>query len=42
MQQKRKISNKQPNLSSKGIIKRTNKAKSQQKEWNNKDQRTNE
>ena len=37
----RKISNKQPNIPSKGIIKRTNKAQSQQKEGNNKDYREN-
>ena len=41
-QETRKISNKQPNVPSKGIRKRrTNKAQSQQKEGNNKDQRGN-
>ena len=41
-QETRKISNKQPNLPSKDIRKRrTNKAQSQQKEGNNKDQREN-
>ena len=41
-QERRKISNKQPNLPSKGILKRrTSKAQSQQKEGNNKDHRGN-
>ena len=41
-QETRKLSNKQPNLPSKGIRKiRTNKSQSQQKEGNNKDQREN-
>ena len=40
-QEIRKISNKQPTLPSKGIRKRTNKAQSQKKEGNNKDQRGN-
>ena len=41
-QEIRKISNKQPNLSPKGIRKRgTNKAQNKQKQKNNKDQREN-
>ena len=41
-QERRKISNKQPNLPSKGILKRrTSKAQSQQKEGNNNDQKGN-
>ena len=39
-QETRKISKKQPNIPPKGI-RRTNKAQSQQKEGNNKDQRGN-
>ena len=38
-QETRKISNKQPNLPSKEIRKRTNKVEIQHKEGNNKDQR---
>ena len=38
-QENRKVSNKQPYLPFKGILKRTNKAKNQQKEGHNKDQR---
>ena len=42
LQETRKISNKQPNLSPKRIRKiRTNKTQNQQKEGNNKDQRGN-
>ena len=40
-QEKRKISNKQPNISPEGIRKRTNKAQSPQNEGNNKYRRGN-
>jgi len=41
-QKPRNISNKEPNLPSKGIRKRTSQAQGQQKEGNNKDQRGNQ